>query len=267
MEKSLGCLAGVCVCVCVRKDLGCLDEITWHHVWQFGMVNVGLMCLLGSLGDLPLWGSAVSGVWLKSGGGVGLWACSPRELTGPWWAELSVWRREREGQNGCSGSGVQDGRGTPMAQWGNMAGGLCRKRGREVWAAEEKLRERGCASRWTGLRERSVCSSPQNSCCLSLCLLALPRWLIGFLKSSHCKHYSSPEQTGTPPPYLNFFSPEERKITNEIPLISTLLFLDGSKMTWRAIEIPCFSDFYPERKTLVSRLTCMVACFHLRDFL
>lgn len=39
----------------------------------------------------------MSGVWLERGGGVGLRACSPQELTGPWWAEWSVWRREREG--------------------------------------------------------------------------------------------------------------------------------------------------------------------------
>ncbi len=169
MGKSLGCLAGLrwcgSLCVCVRKDLGCLDEITWHHAWQFGMVRVGRMCLLGSLGDLPLWGSAVSGVWLERGGGVRLWACSPQELTRPWWAEWSVWRREREG-----------------AEW--LEDYTERERGKSGWQ-KGKLRERRCAFRWIGLRERSVCGSPQNSHCLSF-LLTLPRRLIGFLKSSHC---------------------------------------------------------------------------------
>ncbi len=126
------------VCVCVRKDLGCLDEITWHHVWQFGMVRVGRMCLLGSLGDLPLWGSAVSGVWLERGGDVRLWACSPQELTGPWWAEWSVWRREREGAEWVFWQPSPGWTGTPMARRGNMAGGLHRKREREVWMAEGK---------------------------------------------------------------------------------------------------------------------------------
>lgn len=62
-------------------------------------------------------------------------------MTGPWWADWSVWRWEREGAEWVFWQPSPGWTGTPMAWRGNMAGGLRRKRERSLGGRRES-RER-----------------------------------------------------------------------------------------------------------------------------